>query len=379
MDAVYQRYIERRHSEGKYRRLPPVQQGCWRLDFSSNDTLGLSRHPDLLTAGLSAAQAYGTGARSSRVVGGHTPLLHAFEERLGQDKKSGAGLIFPSGFQTNVSVLEALLDSAVLGKQPWVFADRLIHASMYQGIFLSKARLVRFRHQDMDHLDQVLSAQGQDPAPKFILVETVYGMDGDVAPLKTLVDLAERHNAFLYLDESHATGLWGQGGYGLSTTVPLNFERCVVMGTFSKALGAAGGYVACSPLMARYLVNRAGGFIYTTAPSPFVVGAAFQAWHMLPTLEAEREHVRQLSRALIYSLNARGFETGKTTSHIIPLMVGSEENAMAAHKKLADQGIAVACIRPPTVPPGTSRLRVALTSQHTLEDVEQLVQALGYP
>jgi len=377
MYAAYQKYTAKLHREGKYRRLPPPQQGEGGVDFASNDYLGLSRHPALLAAGLAAAEKDGTGATGSRLLSGNSPLAEELEHRIAADKKMEASLILNTGFQGNLTVLSVLLDPRVLGTQALVFSDRLNHSSLYQGLFLSQAQMVRFRHLDMAHLAQLLQDHAGDPRPKFIVAETVYGMDGDVLPLADVVSLARQHHACLYLDEAHGTGVWGDQGYGLSTTVDLTDVACVVMGTFSKALGVSGAYVACALPVKEYLINKAAGFIYTTAPSPFVLGAAHQAWKMLPDLNVQRQHLKALGNFLRVQLHERGWSTGTSTSHIVPLLMGTAEQALGAQQILAARGIRVSCVRPPTVPPGTSRLRIALNSSHTEKDVSCLLEGLS--
>ena len=290
------------------------------------------------------------------------------------DKRKAVALVFNSGFQANLTVLSSLLDQRVLKVKPLVFFDRLNHASLYQAVFLSGAELIRYRHLDYDHLSQCLQDYQYDKRPKFIVTETLFGMDGDIVSLDKILMLAREHHAFLYLDEAHAVGLLGQQGYGLSTTIDHDVPS-IVMGTLSKALGCSGAYVACDAMLKDYLVNKAEGFIYTTANSPMVMGAALKAWEMIASFDKERMALFALANEVRGRLSMLGFNTGSSVSHIIPLIVG-KASLVSLSAKLATAGIVTSLIRPPTVPPGGERLRLALTVSHTRDDIHHLIQVL---
>ncbi|MGL4825359.1 MAG: aminotransferase class I/II-fold pyridoxal phosphate-dependent enzyme, partial [Alphaproteobacteria bacterium] len=234
-------------------------------------------------------------------------------------------------------------------------------------------------HQDLTHLRQLLIDFQEDPRTKFIVTETLFGMDGDVADLKSLLDLAETFNAFLYLDEAHGTGLLGSRGYGLSTTLSLESIPHVIMGTFSKALGSFGAYIACSTTVKDYLVNLCPGFIYTTALPPTVIGATLKAWEALPQHLQARDLLFERAKELRAFLNANGFHTGHSNTPIIPIILKDEKKTLLAQQNLLEKGILVSAIRPPTVPPGTSRLRLALTAHHSTEAIQRLKEALKEP
>ncbi|HCJ11510.1 MAG: 8-amino-7-oxononanoate synthase [Verrucomicrobia bacterium GWF2_51_19] len=374
MYHLYQQHFQKLQNKGKYRQLPELF-GTKRLDFSTNDYLGLSRRKELLDAAIAAGRAYGVGATGSRLLSGNQFLFEALEMRIAVDKGTEAALVFNSGFQANISVLSSLLDEGVLKAKPLVFFDKLNHASLYSAVFLSGAELIRYNHNDIDQLSNLLDKHPDD-RPKFIVAETVFGMDGDVLPMQAVVDLAEKHSAFLYLDEAHATGIFGKNGYGLSTTVSLKKVPHLVMGTFSKALGVSGAYVACSEILKNYFVNHSQGFIYSTANSPMVIGAALKAWDIVRTMDADRSRLLELANTLRSQLQALGCDVGTSASHIIPVILGSEDAVMEAKHQLLKSGMLVSAIRPPTVPPNTSRLRIALTTQHTLQDIQRLVDAL---
>ena len=362
--------------EGLLRRLPDTDTPPDLLDFSGNDYMGLARRPKLVEAAAEAGRRYGAGATGSRLLSGNTALHVTLEARIAQDKGTEAALVFSSGYQANAAAIAALLDKAALGAEPLVFADRLNHASMHLGCTLAGARQTRYRHLDLAHLLELLQKYAGDPRPKFILSETVFGMDGDQADVAQLQALALRFGALLYLDEAHATGVFGPNGFGLAETIELA-PTTVVMGTFSKALGVSGGYVACSALVRDFLINRAGGFIFSTAPSPLVLGAALCAWELLPGLWAERAGLLSRAEKLRASLREMGLDTGASTTQIVPVILGDPVRTTAARDALAAKSIRVSAVRPPTVPQGTSRLRLGLSAAHTDADLERLVQSLG--
>lgn len=378
MYSAYQHYISSLHDTQKYRKLPqPRQEEIMNsLDFSSNDYLDLSQNPCAKDAAIHAVMKYGVGSRASRVVCEYHPLHQELEAQIAKDKGTQASLLFSSGFQTNVSVLSALLDSKVLGSKPIVFCDRLNHGSIYQALFLSRCEWVRYQHTDIDHLSTLLEQYAQDMRPKFIISETVFGMDGDIAPLAQLRTLAQEHGACVYLDEAHATGVLGPFGYGCSTEIVWGDVPCIVMGTFSKALGVSGGYVACASIVRDYLVNKAQGFIYSTGPSPAISAAVLASWQHVKTMESERAHLQYLGFELRRELNQWGYNTLNSTTHIIPIVLESETKALSVQATLQERGIFVSAIRPPTVPPGTSRLRIALRASHTKVQIHTLIQGL---
>ncbi len=371
----YAEALEALDAQGLLRRLPPSPLGG-AVDFSSNDYLGLARRPELVEAAAEAGRLYGVGATGSRLLSGNTPLHEAFEARIATDKGSEAALVFASGYQTNAACIAALLDKTVLGAEPLVFADRLNHASMHLGCALAGARQLRYRHLDLEHLKVLLEQYADSPLPRVILTESVFGMDGDQADVAALQSLAVRHGALLYVDEAHATGVFGPRGYGLCEAVGLA-PSTVVMGTLSKALGVSGGYIACSRLVRDYLVNKAGGFVFSTAPSPLVLGAALRAWEMLPHMGAERTALLDRAQSLRVALRGMGLDHGASTTHIVPVILGSPERTMAAKQTLANHGILVSAVRPPTVPQGSSRLRLGLSAAHTDQDMARLLAELA--
>ena len=377
MYEPYQQFCMRMQATGKYRQLPEEQgaNDSFTLDFSSNDYLGLSRHPAVLAAAVAAGQQYGVGATGSRLLSGNRAIFTTLEARIARDKGMERALVFNSGFQANATVLSSLLDPGVLGEKPLVFFDKLNHASLYQAIRSTDVELIRYRHLDYTHLEACLARYAHSTRPKFIVTETVFGMDGDVLDVARVVALAQHYQAALYFDEAHAVGVCGAEGYGLAhgRQIPV---PCVLMGTFSKALGASGGYVACNAVFADFLINKAPGFIYSTANSPLVMGAVLQAWQMLPQLMHEREQLHARAHQLRTQLQALGYNTGSSTTHIIPVIHRDIDTLRAWQHQLISAGIRVSFVRPPSVPPQASRLRMALNTTHTDADIQQLVQAL---
>ncbi|MEH0002018.1 MAG: 8-amino-7-oxononanoate synthase [Holosporaceae bacterium] len=373
----YNAYLKTQEKNNLYRTLKTQSDNhTVYVDFSSNSYLGLHRHPKVVKSALEAAEHFGCGATGARLLSGHFDLLQAFEARLARDKKTEAALLFSSGFTANTSALSCLLDQSVLTKEPLVFFDKLNHASLYQAVFLSKARLIRYRHNDMQHLSDLLQKNAHLSNPQFIVTETLFGMDGDTAALEDIAGLARQHGAFLYLDEAHATGMLGENGYGLSTTLDLSDTPCAIMGTFSKALGTSGAFVACSRDVQTYLVNRCAGFVYATAPSPLTVGAAFGAWKQLQHLASERAALLEKGAHLRHTLRNEGFDTGLSTTWIVPLIMQAADKAQQLYRYLLHNSFLTACIRPPTVPPNTARLRLSLNTSHTTEQLAALSLAL---
>lgn len=375
-DARYRAFCEDLSQQHLYRVLPEHRPTGVTLDFSSNDYLGLSRHPALVKAAHDALDQMGVGSTGSRLLSGNIPAHEALETQIARCKGTEAALLFCSGYQANATVLAALLDKRVTGRDAVVLSDRLIHASLHHACRYASVEHIRFRHNDLDHLESLLQEHAGSGKLVFIVGETVYGMDGDVAPLDALDALAVRYGAFLYLDEAHATGILGHQGYGLlaGRQHPPGF---IAMGTFSKAIGCSGAYIACSQAVRNYLVNRCSGFVYSTAPPPAVTAAIATALALLPSLQAERDRVMEMANHLRLHLQGLGLDHGPSTTHIVPILVGESDAALGLKRYLLDQGILASAVRPPTVPRGTARVRIALCATHTWNDVQRLTQALS--
>ena len=382
--AAYQRFCQQRTDSHRHRRLQAVGPGSGghtlvdgraMLNFSSNNYLGLATHPALIARAREWTAEWGAGATASRLVCGNLELFERVEARLAHGKGSETALVFNSGFQANSALLDALLDRHVLGHAPLVFSDRLNHASIHHGCRAAGVRQIRYRHNDMNHLESLLKRHEQAPNPRFILSESVFSMDGDRADVAALIDLKRRYGAFLYLDEAHAAGVLGRDGFGLAADHPGAVD--LVMGTFSKGLGGFGAYAACDRTVRDYLINHCAGFIYATALPPGVLGAMDAALELLPGLGAARARLLGESDRLRAAVAAAGFDHGPSSTQIVPLLLGSEERAMDAGQRLRAHGILAVAIRPPTVPEGASRIRFSLSAAHGAADLDRLIAVIG--
>ncbi len=341
------------------------------VSFASNDYLGLSAHPRVIAAAHEALDAWGAGSGASRLVTGSRPVHEELEQALAEWKGTEAAVCFPTGFAANLGVLCTLGGPGVR-----VLSDELNHASIVDGCRLSRASLAVYRHGDMDHLAELLAspsraAGGPDvtapTAPTLVVTDSVFSMDGDVAPVDDLVALCARHGALLVLDEAHAV---------LGPHVGGSDGRSIVrVGTLSKTLGSLGGFVAASRDVADLLVNRARPYIFTTAATPADAAAALAALQVLRSAEGEALIARLVS--LIDRVSEAGLAPPRHRSPIIPIVVGSEQAALDASATLLADGLWVPAIRPPTVPAGTSRLRVTLSAAHADDDVTRLLAALA--
>ena len=345
------------------------------LNFSSNDYLDLVRHPHVVDRARQALEKYGTGTGGSRLVTGTLPIHEELEARLAKEKGYPAALLFGSGYMANAGIIPVLA-----GRDDVIFADKLVHASMIDACKLSGAKLVRFAHNDFQSLQKRLIEFPNIGNRQLIITESVFSMDGDIAPLKEIAALAEKYGAMLMVDEAHASGIFGPHGAGLIREYGLEKSVTVSMGTMSKAFGGYGGFVACSENLRKLLIQSSRAFIFTTAPPPAVIGAALGAMDVLeaspnlgPCLQANAAYFREL-------LQAGGLDTLQSASQIIPVVIGDNEKALAVSQRLRERGIIAAAIRPPTVPAGTARLRLSVTLAHLLDDLEfaakQIIEAV---
>lgn len=369
------RALAERQQQQQFRSLRPVapidavhvrRQKQTLLNFSANDYLGLAKHPALIAAAQTYAQQYGAGATASRLVAGTYEIHAQLEQQLAAAYGQEAALLFNCGFQANSTVLAALLD-----RQSLVLCDRLVHSSLLQGA--TRSRLIRYPHNDLAALEIQLQKAIGHYSRLVIVTETLFSMDGDRSDVDALIALAQRYDAILYLDDAHAIGVLGTNGMGLAA------HRAgvdVAIGTFGKAFGAFGAFVACSQKLRDYLINCCPGFIYTTALPPAVIGAIAAALALIPTLDAERQHLAESAELLRQMARSIGFNPGASSSQIVPLLLSSESQALQLSNWLESQGILAIAIRPPTVPANSSRLRLALSSGHTHEQLKYLIQCL---
>jgi 8-amino-7-oxononanoate synthase len=369
---------------GRRRRLRPMTReagghvrladGRRLIDVSSNDYLGLALHPLLTARAADYALRLGAGSAASRLMSGTLPEHLAVETRLAAFKGCEAALLFATGWQANASALPALIN--LMPAPVKVFADRLNHASLHAGLGQTRARQIRFRHNDLDHLERLLASPEHAGRTRLIVTESVFSMDGDRVDLAALAAVAARHDAILYVDEAHATGVLGPQGRGLCAALPAD-TPVIVMGTLGKALGGFGAYVAGPRLVIDALVQTAGGFIYTTAPPPAVLGALDAALDLVPGMDSERAALAAKADRVRAAAARRGLDTFGSSTQIIPIGLGDEAGAMQAMAAMEAEGLLAVAIRPPTVPEGSSRLRLSLSAAHDDEAIDRLVAAIG--
>ncbi len=379
MERRISRFLKEREQEGLLRHLTTVEpagggrilvDGRKYINFSSNDYLGLSAHPGLSS---SAAEALSpaVGASASRLMTGSTRLHRLLEERMAGFKGKPASLVFNSGYQANVGII-----SALCGKDDCIFSDRLNHASIIDGIRLSGARLFRFRHNDADHLEELLSRERNNYAEALIVTETVFSMDGDLAPIGRIGRLKKKYDCALMVDEAHATGIFGERGSGLAEAKNVTGEIDIIMGTFSKALGGFGSYAATSRATRDYLVNTCRGFIYSTALPPSVIAADLAGLDLVETEPHRRQVLLERASYFRDKLRAKGFHV-RGDSQIVPIITGAAEEAVRMSEFLKEKGYWVTPVRPPTVPRRQARLRISLTFDHTKEDLDKFVDDIS--
>lgn len=335
------------------------------INASSNDYLNLSTHPKVIFAVKQAVESYGLGATAARFISGTRHPHLAFERELAEFQNRASSISFTSGYLSNLALLQA-----VGTRNAGIFLDKLAHHSLTSAAVHSDATVHRFIHNDLNHLENLLTKHSYEQ--KIILSEAVFSMDGDHADIDGLSYLADKHDAILYIDEAHSFGLFGRDGAGLCIDQP----RVDIVGSmFGKAMGGVGGALAGSDLMMKYITNHAGAFIFTTAPSPVIMEALRASLMLIPGLEAERNHLKQLSNKLRKQLGELGYSTLQSNSQIIPVLIGTEQDVLDISKHLVMNGVYAGAIRPPTVPEGTSRLRISLTAAHSTQQIDHIVEA----
>ncbi len=381
--ADFDSWLRQQQAAGNYRTLQPVHRlggGLLSLadggpeqppllDFSSNDYLALSEHPLVVASSQKYLARYGAGSGAARLMSGNLDIHGELEQAVASLKKKHRALLFGSGYLANVGLIPALA-----GRDSLIFTDRLNHASIYDGCLLSRARLLRFQHNDLDHLEHLLKKEkGRKEA--LIVVESLYSMDGDICPLPELVELKERYGCLLLVDEAHATGVYGPNGGGLLEHFGVSDRVDIAMGTFSKALGSYGAYIAASGRLVEVMINRARSFIFSTALPPAVIGASLAAVELVRKHPELRTELAGRVRFFKEGLTAGGIKS-LGDSQIVPVMVGDSGKALAMAATLRRQGIYATAVRPPTVPEGSARLRFSITRHHTEKGLRHAAAAL---
>ncbi len=340
------------------------------VDFSNNDYLGLAGHFEIAKTAADAYVKLGAGSKGSRLLGGNNKIFEETEKWFANWKGTEAALIFNCGYSANLGII-----SAFCGIKTHLFCDRLSHASILDGYAMSNGKLHRFKHNNPADLENALQKAEADSF-KLIAVEAVYSMDGDVAPLKEYADLAEKYGAMLYVDEAHSDGVLGPGGKGLVAQLGLENRIHLSLTTFGKAYGTMGACVFGSKLLIDYLQNHARSFIYSTAISPGAVVAMQKAVEVATRESFRRESVLKMSANFRQKITEAGYDCLQSETQIVPIVLGTVEKTKKCHAFLLENGFYAACIRPPTVPNGTARLRINITAAHKETDIESLAETL---
>ncbi|MGE0201181.1 MAG: aminotransferase class I/II-fold pyridoxal phosphate-dependent enzyme [Candidatus Melainabacteria bacterium] len=372
--------LNRLRADGQFRQCLPLTNGNEAIallegqpvvNFSSNNYLGLATDPRLKEAALQAIEQHGVGSSGSRLMVGSMPQTRDLEAAIAGWQGTESALFCNTGYQGNVAVLQALLN-----KTDWVFADRLNHASLMDGVRLAGAKLQRYRHLDLQDLADRLE-KAPATVRKWVITESLFSMDGDIPDLPALVNLAESCNATVVVDEAHAVGYFGAHGAGLCAHTGVSDRVLVKLGTFSKALGGAGGYVAAPRVITETVINHARGFIFSTAMPPALPAAALAALAVIQTdphpAEQLWENIRQARALLSDAPQGAGIQ-----SPIIPIPIGDSGAALRISGELQQAGFLVRAIRPPTVPTGTARLRLSLMATHTPAQIRDVIRAIAY-
>jgi 8-amino-7-oxononanoate synthase len=342
------------------------------LLLCSNNYLGLADHRRVREAAAEAAMRWGVGAGASRLVSGTMTIHRRLEQRLAAFERSEECVLFGSGYLANAGAICALA-----GRGDTVFSDELNHASIIDGCRLSRAEVLVYRHRDTGHLDWLMRRHG-GAGRRLIVTDSVFSMDGDIAPLAEIIELAREHGARTIVDEAHATGVLGPGGRGAIARAGLEGEVDIVVGTLGKALGSYGAYTYARGETIRYLINMARPLIFSTAPPPPAVAGALAALELLEERPHRVQRLRSNARVLRRALSAEGIPAEDVEMHIVPVIVGDERDAMGLCEAALARGVFAQAIRPPTVAPGTSRLRLAVMASHTAEELRDAARAIAH-
>ncbi len=378
--ASLQRELDTLRSDGLYRWLRKIDgaigprmrvDGRETIVLAGSDYLGLASHPRLKEAARRAIDRYGCSASAARLISGNHDLYPQLEGRLARFKQTEAALVFSTGYLANIGVISALMDP-----QDVVFSDELNHASIVDGCRLSRAEVRVFPHNDVAALERLLESE-TSARRKLIVVDGLYSMDGDLAPLDEIVVLAERYGCMTMVDDSHGTGVLGKAGRGTAEATGMLGRIDIETGSLAKALGGFGAYVVGSRTLIEYLINRARSFIFTCAMPPAVLATVLEALAVIEEEPERRQRLSENCRYLREGLRKVGFDVGRSESHIIPLMVGEGQRTMRFCQELLDRGVFAQGIRYPSVPRGTERIRLTLTASHSKADLDAALKAIA--
>ena len=339
--------------------------------LGSNNYLGLSTHPKVIAAAVEATRTFGTGASGSRLISGNSELYTTLETNLAKAKGTEAALVFSSGYAANTSTIPVLAREGDL-----ILSDALNHASIIDGCRLSRATKQVYRHSDIEHLSALLS-ESAEFRRRLIVTDGVFSMDGDIAPLPDICDLAAQHNAMVLVDDAHGFGVLGKDGSGTLAHFGLKDENIVQMGTLSKSIGALGGYIAGSRSLIELLINRARGFIFTTGLPPATLAAADAALDVVRSEPELRKRLFSHAKHLKAALMDLGYTLLPSETQILPVLLGSPQRATSIAEALLAEGVFAPAIRPPAVPPGTSRLRLTVMATHTEVEIQKAIDAFA--
>lgn len=339
------------------------------LAFCSNDYLGLANHPQLIAAACEGARRYGVGAGASHLISGHSSAHHALEDALACFTGFPRALLFSTGYMANAGVAAALA-----GRMGEIFGDKLNHASLNDAVLVSRARFSRYRHGDLAGLERQMAAS--NARPKLLLTDAVFSMDGDLAPVVRLLELCEKYDAWLMLDDAHGFGVLGTQGQGTLAHLNIRSPRIIYMATLGKAAGVFGAFVAAQPEVIETLIQQARSYIYTTAAPPMLSHILLKSLTLIEKEHWRRTKLTELCASLKREVQSLRWKLLPSITPIQPLIIGANDQALRISAALRERGILVPAIRPPTVPKGTARLRISLSASHDLEDIAHLGEAL---
>ncbi len=375
--------LQTRRQQGLYRKrlitqspqgVKPVVNGRQLLSFCSNDYLGLANHPAVKQAFIEAVQLYGVGSGSAHLVNGHSQLHHDCELALAEFTGRDRALLFSTGYMANLAIT-----SALIGRNDYIFQDKLNHASLIDAAQLTAARLLRYPHRNLERLqDALLDTAGHHAhGRRLIMTDAVFSMDGDKADVSALADIARQTQSWLMIDDAHGFGVLGESGAGLCEELKLTqHDVPILMATLGKAVGVSGAFIAGSEALIETLIQQARSYIFTTASPPANAAAVMQSIKIIREEKWRRDKLQDLIGYFRQQMTANGFSLMLSDTAIQPLLIGDNHRALAISDKLIEQGILVTAIRPPTVPKGTSRLRFTLSAEHEEEHIDLLVRVL---